>query len=127
MKDRINPGSCCGAEKPTSDMLSRRGNKIPSTEQAVHPDHSAQLNRLNRVMGQLQGVKRMIEERRYCPEILTQVRAANAALRGVGTLMLGTHLRHCVAQALPAQDSDLAEVKIEELVSLVAFHATRLS
>lgn len=111
--------TCCGSLKPTNGKAQRRVAKPESGEAIVHPDHSAQLNRLNRVVGQLNGVKRMIEERRYCPEILTQVRAAGAALKSIETLMLGTHLRHCVAEAVLAHDKKKADLKIEELVTLL--------
>lgn len=111
--------ACCGSEKVGNGKATRGAAKT-SPKVIVHPDHSAQLNRLNRIVGQLNGVKRMIEERRYCPEILTQVRAAGAALKSIELLVLGTHLRHCVAEAVLAHDSKQAETKIEELVALLA-------
>ena len=111
--------TCCGSLKPTNGKAPRRAAKTDSPEVTVHPDHGAQLNRLNRVVGQLNGVKRMIEERRYCPEILTQVRAAGAALKSVELLILGTHLRHCVAEAVLSHDKKKADLKIEELVTLL--------
>ncbi len=65
-----------------------------------HPDHSGELKRLNRVAGQIEGVRAMIEEQRYCPEILTQLRAARAALRALETAILGTHLGACVTDTI---------------------------
>ena len=81
-----------------------------------HPDHSKELARLNRISGQLEGVKRMIEERRYCPEILIQLRAIRSAVRAVESNILKTHLQSCVAQSF-ASDAD-REQKIEELKKL---------
>lgn len=81
-----------------------------------HPDHSKELARLNRISGQLEGVKRMIEERRYCPEILIQLRAIRSAVRAVESNILKTHLQSCVVQSF-ASDAD-REQKIEELKKL---------
>jgi DNA-binding FrmR family transcriptional regulator len=85
-----------------------------------NPDHSEQIKRLNRVVGQLQGVKRMIEENRYCPDILMQTRAAASALKAVELLILETHLRHCVSQALSAPSARDADRKVEELIQVVS-------
>lgn len=120
MKSEMESPKCCGSEKPVLAKPSRRGEKpVVSKQPVVHPDHGAQLSRINRAVGQLNGVKRMIEDRRYCPEILTQVRAARAAMRSVELLILGTHLRHCVAEAVQAQVPKISEAKIEELVTLL--------
>lgn len=100
--------TCCGKE-------TKPARRAPPE----YPDHSGQLGRLNRIAGQLGGVKRMIEERRYCPEILTQLRAAGAALKSVERLVLSTHLRHCVSEAVNARDFEQAENRIEELVALL--------
>lgn len=110
MKSDTEISNCCGSQKTTS---------VSVPKSPAHPDHGAQLSRLNRISGQLNGVKRMIEERRYCPDILTQVRAARAALRSVELLILGTHLRHCVAEAAQANVPEVSQAKIEELVALL--------
>ena len=80
-----------------------------------HPDHSGELSRLNRVAGQIEGVKKMIAERRYCPEIMTQLRAARAALKTIEGGMLETHLASCVATAMRMGDAD---AKIGEIVEI---------
>lgn len=89
------------------------------SDQAVHPSHVAHLKRMNRVIGQLQGIKRMIEERRYCPDILTQTRAATAALHGIEMAILETHLGHCVKDAFESKSLNESSKKIAELVELV--------
>lgn len=120
MKSEIDSPKCCGSKKVVLAKASRRGAKTSTPKDPVaHPDHGAQLSRLNRVVGQLNGIKRMIETRRYCPEILTQMKAASSALKSVELLILGTHLRHCVAEATRAQGSEQAEAKIDELVTLL--------
>lgn len=78
-----------------------------------HPCHCGELPRLNRVSGQLEGVKRMIETGRYCPDILIQLRAVRAAIRKVESSILHKHLQHCVAEAMRTGEG--AETKIEEL------------
>lgn len=85
-----------------------------------HPDHSEQLKRLARVRGQLDGVGRMIEERRYCIDILTQLRAARAALRAIEDGVLKTHARHCVQHSVHAGDPAAAERYIDELVEVLS-------
>ena len=84
-----------------------------------HPSHAVHIKRLNRVIGQLQGVQRMIEEHRYCPEILAQTRAAASALKSIEISILETHLGHCVNDVLNSTSPTKASSKIEELVQLV--------
>lgn len=80
------------------------------------PSHQKELGRINRIIGQLEGVKKMIEERRYCPEILIQLRAVRSAVRAVEGNILKTHLQHCVVQSFASEDE--REAKIEELKEL---------
>lgn len=84
----------------------------------THPDHSTDIPRLNRVLGQITGVKKMIEEDRHCTEILTQIRAARAALKGLEASILERHLGHCVAESLIADDPASVKKKIDELKDL---------
>ena len=83
------------------------------------PDKPALLNRLKRVEGQIRGVTRMIEEDRYCIEVLTQIQAVRAALKRVESEMLKTHLGHCIESAIIAGDVDGQRRKAEELVQLL--------
>ncbi len=80
-----------------------------------HPDHGNEVPRLNRVAGQIDGVKKMIAERRYCPDILTQLRAARAALKTVEAAILESHLNACVAAAMEEGDSKGVEAKLAEI------------
>ncbi len=91
----------------------------PNGALSEHPSHLAHINRMNRVIGQLQGIKRMIEERRYCPDILTQTRAASAALRGIEIAILETHLGHCVKDAFESKSLSESSKKITELVEVM--------
>lgn len=88
-----------------------------STGSEHPPDHSAQLRRLNRIRGQLDGIKRMIEQRTYCPQILTQTAAVKAALASLEASILEQHLNACVRSAF-ADGEKVAEQRIEELVEI---------
>ncbi|MEO6651511.1 MAG: metal-sensitive transcriptional regulator [Ilumatobacteraceae bacterium] len=69
-----------------------------------HDDKAAVLARLKRVEGQVRGLQRMVDEDTYCIDVLTQVSAATRALQGVAVQLLDDHLRHCVADAVHADD-----------------------
>ena len=85
-----------------------------------HGYDSAELGkRLRRIEGQVRGIERMVEEDRYCIDILTQIGAAMTALESVGLRLLDEHVSHCVADALAAGDPDAAREKTAELLSAV--------
>lgn len=77
------------------------------------------LNRLSRIEGQVRGVARMIEEERYCIDVLTQLRAARAALSRVETEMLKDHLAHCIEATIAGGDAADQRRKASELIELL--------
>jgi DNA-binding FrmR family transcriptional regulator len=77
------------------------------------------LKRLRRIEGQVRGLQKMIEDDKYCIDILTQVSAATRALQSVALGLLEDHLGHCVTQAV-AEGGDVAEAKIREASDAVA-------
>ena len=77
------------------------------------------LKRLARVEGQVRGIARMVEQERYCIDILTQLAAADTALEGVALSILDDHVRHCVANALASGDDSEVETKTQELLDAV--------
>ena len=83
-----------------------------------HPDHHSEVPRLNRIAGQIDGIKRMIGEDRHCTEILAQIRAARAALKTVEANVLETHLQSCVREAMTGGDQTEIDAKIEELKTI---------
>ena len=97
-----------------------RGKKATGVNGQEHPDHTSQIKRLNRVVGQIEGIKRMVSDRRYCPDILLQTRAAASALKSIEMAILDTHLRHCVSEALASKDVRKATSKMEEIVKVVS-------
>ncbi len=83
------------------------------------PQHDPKLiQRLSRIQGQVGGIARMIEDDRYCIDILTQIQAIKAALRKVEEELLKSHSNHCVAAAIKSGDTKQARAKFEELVEL---------
>lgn len=77
------------------------------------------LNRLNRIEGQVRGVTRMIEEGRYCIDVLTQLQAVRAALAKVETELLKDHLGHCIEGAIVSGDVAEQRRKAAELIQLL--------
>jgi CsoR family transcriptional regulator, copper-sensing transcriptional repressor len=82
-------------------------------------DKDAYLRRLRRIEGQVRGLERMIEEDKYCIDILTQVAAATKALQAVALGLLEEHLTHCVTEAV-AQGGDSAAEKVREASDAIA-------
>jgi CsoR family transcriptional regulator, copper-sensing transcriptional repressor len=77
------------------------------------------LNRLHRVEGQVRGVTRMVEDDRYCIDVLTQLQAVRAALAKVETEIIKEHLGHCIEGAIVSGDKDEQRKKAAELVELL--------
>ncbi|BBY39574.1 hypothetical protein MMAN_37080 [Mycobacterium mantenii] len=75
--------------------------------------------RLRRIEGQVRGIARMIEEDKYCIDVLTQVSAVNSALRSVALNLLDEHLNHCVTRAV-AEGGDEADEKLAEASAAIA-------
>ena len=86
----------------------------------MHPDHRAQTKRINRARGQLDGVQRMIDERRYCVDIVTQIRAVRSALGALEAEIIETHLRGCVRAAFARKDAFDVEEKIKEIMKIIS-------
>jgi DNA-binding FrmR family transcriptional regulator len=79
----------------------------------------ATLKRLSRIEGQVRGLARMVEEDRYCIDIVTQIAAVRAALRRVEEEVLSDHVAHCVEHAIASGDKDDQRRKIAELMDVV--------
>ncbi len=82
-------------------------------------DSAAYLRRLRRVEGQVRGLQRMVEEDKYCIDILTQISAVTSALESVALGLLEQHLGHCVAGAI-AEGGETATAKIKEASEAIA-------
>jgi DNA-binding FrmR family transcriptional regulator len=88
----------------------------------VDPDARARnLTRLRRIEGQVRGLQRMVEEDRYCADIMMQIASVHEALRAVGRELMRNHQRHCAPTAIRASDAR-AEAMYEELLELMYRH-----
>jgi DNA-binding FrmR family transcriptional regulator len=93
-----------------------------SAETASHgytPHKDQLLKRLARIEGQVRGISRMIEDDRYCIDILTQIAAVETALEQVGAKLLEDHVTHCVRDAIASGDRAAADEKTAELLGAV--------
>jgi CsoR family transcriptional regulator, copper-sensing transcriptional repressor len=82
-------------------------------------EKDALVKRLHRIEGQVRGIERMVEDERYCIDILTQISAVSTALESVALKLLEEHVNHCVAGALASGDAEAADEKARELLEAV--------
>jgi DNA-binding FrmR family transcriptional regulator len=80
------------------------------------------LKRLRRIEGQVRGLQKMVEDDRYCADIMTQISSVQEALRAVGRELMRNHLKHCAAAAIRSSEAD-AEAMYDELVDLMYTHS----
>ncbi len=96
------------------------------TDPGYAQDKTALVKRLHRIEGQVRGIERMIEEDRYCIDVLTQIGAVTTALESLAYRILDEHVEHCVAGALASGDPEVVEAKSRELLDAVhRFSRTR--
>ena len=76
------------------------------------------MKRLRRIEGQVRGLQKMVEEDRYCADVMTQISSVQEALRSVGRELMRNHLKHCASSAIRAGDAE-AEAMYDELVDLM--------
>ncbi len=93
--------------------------KADMKEEQKGTSHRETLNRLARIGGQVQGIKRMVEEEKYCIDIITQLQAARSALRSVEMQILQKHMHHCVSGAFESGNRQDADEKLEELLKVM--------
>jgi DNA-binding FrmR family transcriptional regulator len=87
---------------------------------AVDPEIKHSIGtRLRRIEGQIRGLQKMIEEERYCADVLMQLSSVQEALRGMGRSLLHNHLKYCVTEGIRSQDPEQADAMYEELMELM--------
>jgi DNA-binding FrmR family transcriptional regulator len=90
---------------------------------AVEPEIREQaLARLRRIEGQVRGIHRMVEEERYCADVLTQIASVHEALRAVGKMVMKNRLQHCITDALRSGDDRRAEETYAEVLDIMYRH-----
>lgn len=98
--------------------MKRKSKKKQS--EPMHPDHSSEVIRVRRIIGQLEGVEKMIVDRRYCPQILQQIKAATSALTALRVEILKRHLTECVSEsAKTGNNSRLLEQVVEIILTQI--------
>src|SRR5262245_56881319 len=103
--------ACACALEPGSDGEGRKA-------VSVDPDvKERNLKRLRRIEGQVRGLQKMVEDDRYCADVMTQISSVHEALRSVGRELMRNHLKHCASAAIRSGSSD-AEAMYDELVEL---------
>ncbi len=110
-RERALPVSACGCGVTAEE----------SGRKAVGVDPEAKernVKRLRRIEGQVRGLQKMVEEDRYCADIMTQISSVHEALRGVGRELMRNHLRHCATAAIRAGEPE-ASAMYEELVEMM--------
>jgi DNA-binding FrmR family transcriptional regulator len=87
---------------------------------AVDPEVKSSVStRLRRIEGQVRGLQKMVEDERYCADVITQISSVQEALRGVGRTLLRNHLKHCATSAIRSPDPAAAEAMYDELLELM--------
>jgi DNA-binding FrmR family transcriptional regulator len=105
-------GAVCGCDVHSSNRKAL----------AVDPDiKSTNLKRLRRIEGQIRGLQKMVEDDRYCTDIIIQVSSVQEALRGVGRALMRNHLRGCTTKAL-REGGEQADAMYDELLELIYKH-----
>ena len=95
----------------------------PRVAVGVDPEiKNRNLKRLRRIEGQVRGLQRMVEEDRYCADILTQISSVHEALRSVGRELMRNHLKHCATSAIRSGEEQAAEM-YDELIDLMYTHS----
>jgi DNA-binding FrmR family transcriptional regulator len=110
------PVAACGCGSATKSDGRKAG--------AVDADiRNSNLRRLRRIEGQVRGLQKMVEEDRYCPDIMVQVSAVHEALRTVGRELMRNHLKHCTTHRIVEGAPDQAEAVYDELIELIYKHS----
>ena len=117
---QVSTASGTPAEKPTEAHTGACcSGEAPETQYGYTSNKEAHLKRLRRIEGQVRGIARMVDEDKYCIDILTQVSAVQSALDSVAVNLLKDHMNHCVVTA--ARESDeAAQAKVDEAAAAIA-------
>jgi DNA-binding FrmR family transcriptional regulator len=117
-------GSCAACAAGDGDVVgvdtaaAATVDAAPRKARAVD-DKAGLITRLKRIEGQVRGVQQMIDDERYCPDVLAQIAAIESALRGVSRAVVKNHLRHCATHALREGDEAERERMVQELVDIL--------
>jgi CsoR family transcriptional regulator, copper-sensing transcriptional repressor len=105
----------CGTAEAETAATAAGGRRAVGVDPAIKDRN---LKRLRRIEGQVRGLQRMVEEERYCSDIITQIASVQEALRSVGRELVRNHLKHCAAAAIRAGETE-AEAMYDELIDIM--------
>lgn len=105
----------CGCGVPLEDVERKAAGVDPGIK-------DRNLKRLRRIEGQVRGLQKMVEDDRYCADILTQISSVQEALRAVGRELMRNHLKHCATKAIKTGPEE-AEGMYDELIELIYKHS----
>ena len=118
----MQPG-CCGQEaqqaEPEATGETKKTCGCHKTKERSEKEYKDLIHRLNRIEGQIRGIRRMVEEDAYCTDILVQVSAANAALNSFNKVLLANHIRTCVADDIRAGKDETVDELVNTLQKLM--------
>jgi CsoR family transcriptional regulator, copper-sensing transcriptional repressor len=115
--DEASPNAACGCA--TGDDAEQEGRRAIAVDPEIK---SRNLKRLRRIEGQVRGLQKMVDEDRYCADVLTQLSAVHEALRSVGREVMRNHLKYCATSAIRGTP-ETAEAMYDELVELMFTHS----
>jgi DNA-binding FrmR family transcriptional regulator len=113
------PAIAKSGESSTCGCSNQEGRKAVAVDPEIKISN---LNRLRRIEGQIRGLQKMVEEERYCADIVIQISSVQEALRGVGRSLMRNHLRHCATEAIRSGTEQQASAQYEELLELIYKH-----
>ncbi len=116
----VTVGCGCGTDQTSSVTHTETGRKAVAVDADVK---SRNTKRLRRIEGQVRGLQKMVDDDRYCADILTQIASVHEALRAVGRELMRNHLKHCASAAIQQSPED-AEAMYDELVEMM-YRTTR--
>lgn len=111
--------SACGCGCAIDDAGDGAARKALVVDPAIK---ARNITRLRRIEGQVRGLQKMVEDERYCTDVMTQISSVHEALRSVGRALMRNHLRHCASAAIRGTPEQ-AEAMYDELVDLMYKHA----
>ena len=116
-EEETGPAAVCGCGCGAPGEDGRRAVGVDAEAKARN------LKRLRRIEGQVRGLQKMVEEDRYCADIMTQISSVHEALRSVGRELMRNHMKHCATSAIRGGDDAAAEAMYDELVDMMYKHA----
>src|SRR5690606_3609784 len=111
------------ADASDASAAGARPHSVERRATGVDPDiKERNLKRLRRIEGQVRGLQKMVEDDRYCADILTQISSVHEALRSVGRELVRNHLKHCATSASRSDDAGSAEEMYDEIIEMMYKH-----